>query len=102
VSADPATNTAFIAIAAVDAAMLKSHPSDGLGPDHLQLPETNPCGVIISMNVNDQFEATSAQVGAISRWCPAVTIDTDFPEGKGCIEAVRTVPYVWPMMIMPG
>jgi hypothetical protein len=61
--ADPATNTAFIAIATVDAAMLKGHPSDGLGPDHLQLPEVNPCGVIISISVNDQFEATSAQVG---------------------------------------
>lgn len=42
--------------------MLKGHPSDGLGPDHLQM-QANPCGVIISIKVNDEFEATSAQVG---------------------------------------
>lgn len=61
VCADAATNTAFIAIASVDRGMLKGHPSDGLGPDTLQM-EVNPCGVIFSLKLNDQFEATSAQV----------------------------------------
>lgn len=63
VCADAATNTAFIAIASVDQGMLKAHPSDGLGPDTLQL-DANPCGVIFSLKLNDQFEATSAQVSA--------------------------------------
>lgn len=58
---DPETNTAYIAITRIDKAMLKADPMDGLGPDHFQLAP-NPCGVIMSLKLDDSYKATQAQV----------------------------------------
>lgn len=58
---DPATNTAYMAITRIDKGMLKGSSMDGLGPDHIQL-EANPCGVIMALKLNKDFQATSAQV----------------------------------------
>lgn len=61
--ADPATRTAYIAITRVDKSMLKASPTDGLSSDTLQI-DPNPCGVIMSLNLDQTFEATSAKVCA--------------------------------------
>jgi hypothetical protein len=48
--------------------MLKASPTDGLGSDTLQM-EPNPCGVIMALDLNQDFEATSAKVnGAAWVW----------------------------------
>lgn len=58
---DPATRTAYAAITRIDKSMLKASPTDGLGSDTLQM-EPNPCGVIMALDLNQDFEATSAKV----------------------------------------
>lgn len=68
--ADPASNTAYMAVTRVDKAMLKDDPMDGLGPDHVQM-EPNPCGVIMEVKLDDNFSGTSAKVGdATGIACP--------------------------------
>lgn len=65
-AADPATNTAYMALTRVDKGMLKGDPMDGIGPDHVQL-EANPCGVVMELKLDDSFSATSAKVS--NRYC---------------------------------
>jgi hypothetical protein len=61
-----------MAMARVDKASLKGHLYDGLGPDHLQL-EANPCGVIMELKLDNDWQATSARVGAAPAPCvPAI------------------------------
>ena len=54
-----------MALTRVDKGMLKGDAMDGLGPDHIQMA-ANPCGVIMALNLNDKYEATSGEVRA----CP--------------------------------
>lgn len=60
---DPVTRRAFMAITRVDKAMLKGHAMDGAGPDHLQM-RANPCGIVMQLDLDDAWRATSAKVGA--------------------------------------
>lgn len=54
-----------MAITRIDKAMLKGSTNDGLGPDHIQM-EPNPCGVVFALKLDEQFRATSAEVGVPS------------------------------------
>lgn len=63
-TADPATNTAYMALTRVDKGMLKGDAMDGIGPDHVQL-EANPCGIIMELNLDESFSATSAKASEL-------------------------------------
>jgi hypothetical protein len=41
--------------------MLAGNAYDGLGPDHLRF-KPNPCGVVMSMDLDSSYSATQAQV----------------------------------------
>jgi hypothetical protein len=50
-----------MALASVDRGMLASNAYDGLGPDHLRF-KPNPCGIVMSMDLDSSYSATQAQV----------------------------------------
>ena len=55
----------YIAISSVDKGMLANNPYDGLGPDHLQFAQKNPCGFVMDVDLDANYVATQAKVSLV-------------------------------------